>query len=103
MPVNLLTWNATDSAVYAAGVAEVAGVPTSFVHPQYPARRTTAALRIRTRVGVPPGQAYYNIMRRITFDSLNAVLVRLGFPEGYSLPSTLSRPSPPHLLPLPRT
>ncbi len=82
MPVNLLTWNETDSAVYAAGVAEVAGVAKPFVHPQYPARRAVAAPRIRTRVGVPPGTAYYDIMRRITFESLNTVLVRLGFPAG---------------------
>ena len=100
MPVNLITWNATDSFVYSAGVAEVAGVPKTFVHPQYPAQGAAAALRIRTRVGVPRDKAYYDIIRLITFDSLNAVLVRLGFPKGYRSPPTQSHIEAPPSLPI---
>ncbi len=82
MAVNLLTWNTTDSSKYASGVAQVAGVQLVYVHPRYPQRRTSGALRIRTRVGVPPSVDFTVIIGRITFQSLNATLVALGFPPG---------------------
>ena len=82
MPVNFPAWNISDSAKYSYGVAIVAGVTTAFVHPQYPSRQTAGAQRIRTRVGVPPGDDYSIIIERITFLSLNATLVGIGFPPG---------------------